>query len=55
LNASTTITVVAGQNRTGVDIILNGTPARFDPFDDVAGGSKGVRFENKVQTTGGAK
>lgn len=30
---STTITIVAGQTMSGVDIILNGTPPRFDAFE----------------------
>jgi hypothetical protein len=37
ISAKTPITVGAGESATGIDIILNNTPPRFDEFEDSGG------------------
>ena len=58
VGASSVITVMAGGNLNGIDIILNGTLPRFDPLDDVDFGGGDARFNVRGRTaltTGGAK
>ena len=57
ITASSPISVVAGGSVTGIDVILNGTPPTYDPFDDCDWGIARVRpriHATVVHTAGGA-